>query len=124
MPTTRKSSTTVVVINYQNTITQSFSSREKSVICTTTATTIPINEVAPPISPSFPVTHIVDDTCRRGSVVPADYGTTSRNAADIGSTLIRFGTTAGDVSLTLGLRHPGNMPEKTSSFTVREFGGC
>ncbi|KAJ0041415.1 hypothetical protein Pint_28188 [Pistacia integerrima] len=79
----------------------------------TTSTTIPINEVAPPISPSFPVTHIVDDTCRRGNVVPADYGTTSANPADIGSTLIRFGTTSGDVSLTLGLRHAGNMPENT-----------
>ncbi|KAL0450250.1 UNVERIFIED_CONTAM: BEL1-like homeodomain protein 2 [Sesamum latifolium] len=39
------------------------------------------------------------------------------------STLIRFGTNAGDVSLTLGLRHAGNLPEK-SPFSVRDFGGC
>ncbi|KAL4360995.1 hypothetical protein GQ457_04G017970 [Hibiscus cannabinus] len=43
----------------------------------------PTTEVAPPISQPF---------------------TTGGNA-DIGSTLIRLGTTAGDVSLTLGLRH-------------------
>lgn len=43
--------------------------------------------------------------------------------ADIGSTLIRFGTNSGDVSLTLGLRHAGNLPEK-SPFSVRDFGGC
>lgn len=42
---------------------------------------------------------------------------------NIGSTLIRFGTNAGDVSLTLGLRHAGNLPDK-SSFSVRDFGGC
>ncbi|KAG6729480.1 hypothetical protein I3842_01G031100 [Carya illinoinensis] len=98
---------------------------------TTTAT-----EVAPPVSQCFPATQdssdilhqhrsiATDDTCRRGSVVSADhhFGTISGNA-DIGSTLIRFGTTAGDVSLTLGLRHAGNMPEK-SSFSVRDFGGC
>ena len=64
-----------------------------------------------------------DDTCHRGSIVEADYGTTPGNT-DIGSTLIRFGTTAGDVSLTLGLRHAGNMPEKSSRFSVRDFGGC
>ncbi|KAH6791850.1 hypothetical protein C2S52_002327 [Perilla frutescens var. hirtella] len=42
---------------------------------------------------------------------------------NIGSTLIRFGTNSGDVSLTLGLRHAGNLPEK-SPFSVRDFGGC
>ncbi|XP_071701740.1 BEL1-like homeodomain protein 2 [Rutidosis leptorrhynchoides] len=53
------------------------------------------------MSPSFPDT--VDDT-----------------SDDIGSsTLIRFGTTSGDVSLTLGLRHAGNLPETSFS-----FGGC
>lgn len=30
---------------------------------------------------------------------------------------------AGDVSLTLGLRHAGNMPEK-SPFSVSDFGSC
>ncbi|KAL3616440.1 hypothetical protein CASFOL_039830 [Castilleja foliolosa] len=46
------------------------------------------------------------------------------NSDDIEGTLIRFGTsTAGDVSLTLGLRHAGNLPEK-GHFSVRDFGGC
>ncbi|KAL4568641.1 hypothetical protein LXL04_024256 [Taraxacum kok-saghyz] len=63
----------------------------------------------------FPAT-LDADACRRGSM-PVEDGT------DIGSTLIRFGTTAGDVSLTLGLRHAGNLPEK-NSFSVRDFGGC
>ncbi|KAI3503169.1 hypothetical protein L1887_31606 [Cichorium endivia] len=67
------------------------------------------------VPPSFTATHDAD-TCRRGSIPGND-------ATEIGSTLIRFGTTAGDVSLTLGLRHAGNLPEKTS-FTVRDFGGC
>ncbi|XP_062001795.1 BEL1-like homeodomain protein 4 [Rosa rugosa] len=96
----------------------------------TTATAL----VAPPV----PYATTADDTCRRGSM---DYGTTSGNASSsavagdhqslhhhAGSTLITFGTTtAGDVSLTLGLRHAGgaNIPEKnTSSFSIRDFGGC
>ncbi|KAI3462801.1 hypothetical protein Pfo_019464 [Paulownia fortunei] len=44
-------------------------------------------------------------------------------SAGVESTLIRFGTGAGDVSLTLGLRHAGNPPEK-SPFSVRDFGSC
>ncbi|XWS29337.1 hypothetical protein CRYUN_Cryun24cG0020400 [Craigia yunnanensis] len=99
---------------------------------TTSTTNTTATEVAPAISQPFTNSHDsdmhhriagVDDTCRRGSIVAADYGTTPGNT-DIGSTLIRFGTTAGDVSLTLGLRHVGNMPEKSSSFSVRDFGGC
>ncbi|OMO84209.1 hypothetical protein COLO4_22159 [Corchorus olitorius] len=125
----------LIAINTQ----QCFSENQakQSTIITTTTTpptsTTTATEVAPPISQPFattPTTHdsdihqrLVDDTCRRGSIVAADYGTTPGNT-DIGSTLIRFGTTAGDVSLTLGLRHAGNMPEKTSSFSVRDFGGC
>ncbi|XP_019185564.1 PREDICTED: BEL1-like homeodomain protein 2 [Ipomoea nil] len=53
------------------------------------------------------------------AVLSASFGAPS----DIGpSTLIRFGTSAaaaaaaGDVSLTLGLRHDGNLPEKTHFF--------
>ncbi|KAJ9562296.1 hypothetical protein OSB04_007456 [Centaurea solstitialis] len=48
-----------------------------------------------------------------------DHDATAAAAADIGSTLIRFGTASGDVSLTLGLRHAGNLPppEKTSFFS-------
>ncbi|CAK9158733.1 unnamed protein product [Ilex paraguariensis] len=70
------------------------------------------------------VTALTPDTCRRGGMVGADYGTTTTTSgnADIGSTVIRFGTAAGDVSLTLGLRHAGNLPEK-SPFSVRDFGG-
>ena len=39
--------------------------------------------------------------------------------------VIRFGTInpTGDVSLTLGLRHAGNIPDKNASFCVRDFGG-
>jgi len=96
---------------------------------TTTSTTImasasaTTSEIAPPGSQCFdsdlPPHRLMatDDTCR---MVTADFGTTSATA-DIGSTLIRFGTTVGDVSLTLGLRHAGNMPEKTP-FSVRDFG--
>ncbi|GMH06461.1 hypothetical protein Nepgr_008301 [Nepenthes gracilis] len=60
------------------------------------------------------------DTCR-------DFGTTA-TAEDItgsnavAATLIRFGTTAaGDVSLTLGLRHAGSAPEK-NAFPLRRLG--
>ncbi|KAF1873673.1 hypothetical protein Lal_00027711 [Lupinus albus] len=88
------------------------------------------SEVAPPVSQCFDsdLTHhrsmATEDTCRHGSTVTgADYGTSfSAGGADIGSTLIRFGTTAGDVSLTLGLRHAGNMPENTPPFSVRDYG--
>ncbi|KAJ6682063.1 BEL1-LIKE HOMEODOMAIN PROTEIN 2 [Salix koriyanagi] len=86
-------------------------------------------EVAPQPHDGQSFHDFADDTCRHGSIVTADYGTTSGDAntgADhIGSTLIRFGTpAAGDVSLTLGLRHAGNMPEKSPTFSVRDFGGC
>ncbi|XP_014520892.1 BEL1-like homeodomain protein 4 [Vigna radiata var. radiata] len=96
---------------------------------TTTSTTVmasvsaTTSEIAPPGSQCFdsdlPPQRLMatDDTCR---LVTADFGTASASA-DIGSTLIRFGTTVGDVSLTLGLRHAGNMPEKTP-FSVRDFG--
>ncbi|XP_068656294.1 BEL1-like homeodomain protein 4 [Aristolochia californica] len=55
-------------------------------------------------------------TCRMN-----EFGTTS-SVAQLGSTRARFGG-AGDVSLTLGLRHQGNVPDKTR-FSVRDFGGC
>lgn len=117
---------------------------QQPMMATTTA-----SAVALPASQCFATTSTTandrlasEDTCRRGSMVAADYGTTSGNAhiaahdhqssSNIGSstTLISFGTTtaAGDVSLTLGLRHAGggnNMPEKNpSSFSIRDFGGC
>ncbi|KAM3286309.1 BEL1-like homeodomain protein 4 [Capsicum chacoense] len=50
--------------------------------------------------------------CRRS----AGDGTTTNTHDHMGSTMIRFGTTAGDVSLTLGLRHAGNLPENTHFF--------
>ncbi|KAI4386723.1 hypothetical protein MLD38_004631 [Melastoma candidum] len=85
-----------------------------------------------------------DEACHHGAAVMLDYSTVgsktvtaaqipsfgsssvgngNSNPGDVGSTLIRFGTTAGDVSLTLGLRHAGNMPEK-NSFSVTDFGSC
>ncbi|XP_042508878.1 BEL1-like homeodomain protein 4 [Macadamia integrifolia] len=79
----------------------------------------------------FPATHVLDDTCRQnghsGILAAADYGTTAVGT-NMGPTLLRFGTTTtttttGDVSLTLGLRHAGNLPEQ-SPFAVRDFGGC
>ncbi|KAI3437422.1 Homeobox domain-containing protein [Psidium guajava] len=60
--------------------------------------------------------HMMDDPCHRHGGI----------GADIGSALIRFGTAtaaSGDVSLTLGLRHAGNAPEK-NSFSVTDLGGC
>ncbi|WMV15027.1 hypothetical protein MTR67_008412 [Solanum verrucosum] len=48
----------------------------------------------------------------------AEYGTTNMASnSEIGSNMITFGTTtASDVSLTLGLRHAGNLPENTHFF--------
>ncbi|XP_058069148.1 BEL1-like homeodomain protein 4 [Magnolia sinica] len=64
---------------------------------------------------------VMDDMCRIS--VAGDFGTTTVGSGPpLGSTRVRFGTT-GDVSLTLGLRHAGNMPEK-SRFSIRDFGGC
>lgn len=52
---------------------------------------------------------------RREMLSGDEYGTT--NNSEIGSTMIAFGTaSAGDVSLTLGLRHAGNLPENTHFF--------
>ncbi|GMH24636.1 hypothetical protein Nepgr_026479 [Nepenthes gracilis] len=60
------------------------------------------------------------DTCH-------DLGTTSGADSIIGSdaaaALIRFGTTsAGDVSLTLGLRHAGAAPPEKCAFSLGDFG--
>ncbi|CAI9780729.1 unnamed protein product [Fraxinus pennsylvanica] len=64
------------------------------------------------------------DMCHRGRIVGLSDFETSNTNADIESPLTRFGkTTAGDVSLTLGLRHAGNVPE-SSHFSLRDFGGC
>ncbi|XP_057491808.1 LOW QUALITY PROTEIN: BEL1-like homeodomain protein 4 [Actinidia eriantha] len=65
------------------------------------ATSTPAAALAPP---PYLAVHEADIACVRGGV-------------------IRFGTAGGDVSLTLGLRHTGNVPEK-SPFSVRDFGAC
>ncbi|GAV68271.1 Homeobox_KN domain-containing protein/POX domain-containing protein [Cephalotus follicularis] len=105
---------------------QCFSENQAKQSIITPTTTTAVEVVPPTISQPFPA---VDDTCLRASLAASapDFGTTTPSAHtdhNIGSTLIRFGTTSGDVSLTLGLRHAGNMPEKTPSFSVRDFGGC
>ncbi|KAI3985917.1 hypothetical protein MKX01_038999 [Papaver californicum] len=57
------------------------------------------------------------------SLVTHEYGSTSSSVSnthhDMESTLIRFGTASGDVSLTLGLRHAGNVPTE-KRFPVRD----
>ncbi|CAM8879372.1 unnamed protein product [Rhodiola kirilowii] len=68
-----------------------------------------------------------DDPRRRDSGSSAGTSTTMPSGGYIGGGpgLIRFGTTAtaGDVSLTLGLRqHSGNLPEK-NPYSVRDFEG-
>ncbi|MCL7043273.1 hypothetical protein MKW94_016951 [Papaver nudicaule] len=61
------------------------------------------------------------------SLVTHEYGSTSSSVLNaqhenMESTLIRFGTASGDVSLTLGLRHAGNLPTE-NRFSVRDFRG-
>ncbi|KAL6993648.1 hypothetical protein U1Q18_011760 [Sarracenia purpurea var. burkii] len=68
---------------------------------------------------TIPTSHDAD-TNRRRRIAGADYGTTaassspSGNAENVGSTLVRFGTASGDVSLTLGLRHAGDAAGEES----------
>jgi len=97
----------LVAINRQ----QDFSENQAMQSTTTINTTV--SEVVPPFDSDLPPhrSMAMDDTCRYGSLVAEDYETGS----DIGSsTLIRFGSTTGDVSLTLGLRHAGNVPDKNN----------
>ncbi|XP_010254984.1 PREDICTED: BEL1-like homeodomain protein 4 [Nelumbo nucifera] len=111
---------------------QRFSENQASQATQTMTTTITSHSDMSSLVPQrFQATHepdihhrvAVDDTRRHhGSVVATDYGTTTANS-NLGATLVRFGTTTGDVSLTLGLQHAGNLPEK-SRFSVRDFGGC
>ncbi|XP_023518458.1 BEL1-like homeodomain protein 4 [Cucurbita pepo subsp. pepo] len=105
----------------------------------TTATTSsippPSTTIAEEGAAGFTATHDqfseLHDVWRHGS--GQHYGTMSedaRAATDVsnGPTLIRFGTsgtTTGDVSLTLGLRHAGNTSAATMdnpSFSLRDFG--
>lgn len=78
---------------------------------TTTLASTSLTEISPPAA------NIPARTCYHAGVVSgaADYGSTSNHPLNGGieSTLIKSGTSAGDVvSLTLGLRHPANFPEK------------
>lgn len=59
------------------------------------------------------------------AVATCQQGVGGFDDADMdGVNVIRFGTNpTGDVSLTLGLRHSGNIPDKDPSFCVRDFGG-
>ncbi|KAL6012419.1 hypothetical protein ACLOJK_002907 [Asimina triloba] len=78
-----------------------------------------------------------EEGCRGGVV--GEFGTAATAAATaaavaagaaVGPTRhMRFGTTADHVSLTLGLRHAGNMPAAAAAhdkgrFSVRDFSGC
>lgn len=51
-----------------------------------------------------------------------NYGGTAGMVTPAGTTHIRFGT-SGDVSLTLGLRHAGNLPENNRFSSMRDFNG-
>ncbi|KAK4791797.1 hypothetical protein SAY86_032210 [Trapa natans] len=66
---------------------------------------------------------IGDDFRPSGSFPPEYAAAAAGNTSIAQAAVMRFGTTAGDVSLTLGLRHAGNMQEK-NSFQVTEFRGC
>ncbi|PIA55595.1 hypothetical protein AQUCO_00700122v1 [Aquilegia coerulea] len=96
---------------------QCFSENQANQI-TTTTTNSSYNDLSPTMLRRFHQV-AVDDTRRRGSMVVADYGTTTGadHADPDDSKLIRFGTTTGDVSLTLGLQHSGNLPEN-NQFSV------
>lgn len=88
---------------------------------TTAINTTPPEFNAPENDPSFiPISTFPESAPAASS---HSFPAMRDHQSDIGATLIRFGTNAGDVSLTLGLRHTGNMPEK-SPFSVRDFGGC
>ena len=81
-------------------------------------------------------THHENDSSFLSSVAAASHGgsdaftvaTCQQDVSDFhvdgdGVNVIRFGTKqTGDVSLTLGLRHSGNIPDKNTSFSVRDFG--
>lgn len=80
------------------------------------------------LTQSFPTTHQRtvpgDDTWCRGSVFGREYGNGTNTTHDPDS--LRSGTPTaggGDVSLTLGLRHAGNLPDK-GRLSLRDFGAC
>lgn len=52
-----------------------------------------------------------------------DYGPAAAASGLGPAARMRLGA-AGDVSLTLGLRHAGNAPDKNRPYSIRDFGGC
>ncbi|KAF9620211.1 hypothetical protein IFM89_010946 [Coptis chinensis] len=84
------------------------------------ATTTKYNDMSPTKSQRHH--QMTDDRRQRGSTVQVDFGTTGADT-DIESSLERFGISTGDVSLTLGLQHNGNLPEN-NRFSVSNFGSC
>ncbi|PSR88023.1 BEL1-like homeodomain protein [Actinidia chinensis var. chinensis] len=97
----------LIAINRQQCFSENQANNNTSSSTTTTMSNIILatsTAAAAVAAPPYPSVHESDVACLRGGV-------------------IRFGTAGGDVSLTLGLRHAGNVPEK-SSFSVRDFGAC
>ncbi|XP_043713773.1 BEL1-like homeodomain protein 4 [Telopea speciosissima] len=118
--------------NYAN---QSYSSTTTSLPTMAATTTTNSNSIAAhhedlstmALPQRFSATHLRDDTCRtRGGILApstTNYGTTTATLIRFGTTPTTTTTTTGDVSLTLGLRHAGNLPEQ-NRYSVRDFGGC
>ncbi|KAI3813315.1 hypothetical protein L1987_18035 [Smallanthus sonchifolius] len=94
---------------------------DPSILAINTQNCFSENQANTVIPYSYNPTNIPSTITGNSSTIPSSFPAT--HDADVGSTMIRFGTTAGDVSLTLGLRQAGNLPEKTS-FAVKDFGGC
>ncbi|CAL5332309.1 unnamed protein product [Camellia sinensis] len=100
-----------------------FQDTATTVTATTTNTfSTSCHDVIPSIYHSFSSTHdstfrnwgaTMEDMCRHESIV--ELGNFSTAGARLGS------TPAGDVSLTLGLLHTGNVPEK-NQHSIRNFG--
>ncbi|KAI3922026.1 hypothetical protein MKX01_005715 [Papaver californicum] len=103
-----------------------------SSVMPTTAIATSLDDVPPQPPSSYYATHgsdinpsdiDMDDMCHRGGIAAVNYGTTDDNN-NMRFSMVRFGTTMGDVSLTLGLRHAGNSLPENSRFSARDFGGC
>ncbi|CAN1224941.1 BEL1-like homeodomain protein 2 [Linum grandiflorum] len=118
------SSSSLMAINRQ-----CFSENQAS----TTTTTTNINTAGPTMMSSatdMAFHDFADDpTCHRragsGIIAPDYAGTSVGGHHHVYGTTAAAAAAAGDVSLTLGLRHAGNMPEKASStFSIRDFGDC
>uniref|UniRef100_A0A5B6ZHQ5 Putative BEL1-like homeodomain protein 4 n=1 Tax=Davidia involucrata TaxID=16924 RepID=A0A5B6ZHQ5_DAVIN len=79
-------------------------------IAAATSTSTARHEVSPPtVYHRFTATHEPDMSV-------ADFGTIANAGANMASTIARLGTSVGEVSLTLGLRHTDNVPDRRASF--------